>query len=434
MTRSSQPALKVGIAGLGTVGRGVVRVLQDNAQFLTHRCGRPLEIAAVSAQSRDKDRGVDLSAYRWVDDARAMADDPELDLVVELIGGSEGIARELVEKAIAAGKDVVTANKALMAHHGSALASAADEAGVALNYEGAVAGGIPVIKALREGLAGNRIKRVFGILNGTCNYILSTMETTGKDFAVVLKEAQDKGYAEADPTFDVGGIDTAHKLAILAGLAFGTTVDYDKVFVEGIEHISADDIRFTRELGYRIKLLGVAERSKGRITARIHPCLLPLETPMSDVMGVMNAVRVEADPVSHIFLEGPGAGEGPTASAVVADIADIARGQRTPVFMTRPDDLADTPVMDIDDHVCAHYVRLAVIDKPGVMASITRILAEAEISLESILQRGRAPGEAVPIVMRMHDAREGAMREAIDRIMALDAVVGTPCRLRIETL
>ena len=324
--------LAIAVAGLGTVGAGVVKLLRANADIIAARAGRPIAITAVSARERNRDRGISLSGLRWYDDPVALAADPQVDVVVECIGGSEGPARALVQAAIAAGKHVVTANKALLAVHGAALAQASEARGVALAFEAAVAGGIPAIKALREGLAANRIQRVAGILNGTCNYILTVMREQKREFAEVLAEAQKLGYAEADPSFDIDGIDAAHKLAILAALAFGRPVDFSAVHVEGIREVSALDIALAEELGYRIKLLGIARREEGGISTRVHPCMVPISAPIARVDGVFNAVVAEGDFVGRVMMEGRGAGEGPTASAVVADVIDIARGRFTPVW------------------------------------------------------------------------------------------------------
>jgi homoserine dehydrogenase len=325
-------ALRIGIAGLGTVGRGCLELLQANRDLMVERCGRPILVTAVSARDRGRDRGVDLSTVRWFEDARLLAADPDVDVVLELIGGSEGIAREVVEAAVAAGKSVVTANKALLAHHGTTLARQAEVAGVSLGYEAAVAGGIPIIKVLREGLAANGITRVYGILNGTCNYILSTMRESGREFAEVLAEAQALGYAEADPSFDIDGVDAAHKLAILTALAFGCEVNFAGVHCEGIRQVSALDIAFAGELGYRIKLMGLARVINGGVEQRVHPCMVRKEAPIANVEGVFNAVVADGDFVGTVLAEGRGAGAGPTASAVVADLMDIARGIRLPTF------------------------------------------------------------------------------------------------------
>jgi len=424
--------LSVALAGLGTVGAGVLTLLRQNAELIAARAGRPIAITAVSARDRTRDRGAALSGLRWFEDATALAADPAVDVVVEVIGGSDGVARAVVEAAIASGKPVVTANKALLAVHGAALAALAEQAGVPLAFEAAVAGGIPVIKALREGLAGNRIIRVAGILNGTCNYILTVMRERGREFAEVLAEAQKLGYAEADPSFDVDGIDAAHKLAILAALAFGRPVAFEAVHVEGIRHVSALDIAFAGELGYRIKLLGLARRTDAGIEARVHPCMIPHSAPLARVDGVFNAVVAEGDFVGRIMLEGRGAGAGPTASAVVADLVDIARGRFTPVWGAQSALLSDAPSVGMGAHVGAYYLRLMVVDRPGVIADVTAALRDAGISLESMLQRGRAPGEAVPVVIVTHETREPAMRDAIGRISALDAVLEDPAVIRIE--
>ena len=424
--------LSVALAGLGTVGVGVLGLLRQNADLVAARAGRPIAVTAVAARDRARDRGVSLGGLHWYDDPVALAADPAIDVVVEVIGGSDGPARAVVEAALAAGKPVVTANKALMAVHGAALAERAERAGVALAFEAAVAGGIPVIKALREGLAGNRISRVAGILNGTCNYILTVMRERGREFAEVLAEAQKLGYAEADPSFDVDGIDAAHKLAILAALAFGRPVAFDAVHVEGIRRVSALDIAFAGELGYRIKLLGIARRTDAGIEARVHPCMVPQAAPIARVDGVYNAVVAEGDFVGRVMLEGRGAGAGPTASAVVADLIDIARGRSTPVWGAHSDALSNVASVPMSAHVGPYYLRLMVVDRPGVIADVTAVLRDAGISLESMLQRGRSPGEAVPVVLVTHETRESAMREALARLAALDAVLEDPTVIRIE--
>ena len=424
--------LSVAVAGLGTVGAGVLRLLCDNADLVAARAGRPIVVTAVSARDRSRDRGVSLAGLRWYDDPVALATDPAVDVVVEVIGGSEGPGRAVVEAALAAGKPVVTANKALLAVHGAELAAAAERAGVALGFEAAVAGGIPAIKALREGLAGNRIFRVAGILNGTCNYILTVMREQGREFAEVLAEAQKLGYAEADPAFDVDGIDAAHKLAILAALAFGRPVAFGAVHVEGIRRVSALDIAFATELGYRIKLLGIARHTEAGIEARVHPCLVPDSAPIARVDGVFNAVVAEGDFVGRVMLEGRGAGAGPTASAVAADLIDIARGRFTPVWGAVSGALSAVPSVPMAAHVGAYYLRLMVVDRPGVIAEVAAVLRDHGISLESLLQRGRSPGEAVPVVLVSHETRESAMRSALSRIAALDAVLENPAVIRIE--
>ncbi|HUN40705.1 MAG TPA: homoserine dehydrogenase [Acetobacteraceae bacterium] len=424
--------ISVAIAGLGTVGGGVLKLLRDNADVIAARAGRPIAVTAISARDRTKDRGVALSGLRWYEDPVALAADPSVDVVVELIGGSEGPARALAEAAIAAGKPLVTANKAMLAVHGAALAAAAEHYNVPLGFEAAVAGGIPVIKALREGLAGNRIFRLAGILNGTCNYILTQMRERGREFAEVLADAQKLGYAEADPSFDIDGIDAAHKLAILAALAFGRPVAFDAVHVEGIRRVSALDVAFAGELGYRIKLLGIARQSDGGIEARVHPCMVPAAAPIARVDGVFNAVVAEGDFVGRVMLEGRGAGAGPTASAVVADLIDIARKRSTPVWGAAFDALSNAPSVPMSMHVGPYYLRLMVVDRPGVIADVTAVLRDLGVSLESMLQRGRAPGEAVPVVLVTHETQESAMTAALDRIGALDAVLEAPTLIRIE--
>jgi homoserine dehydrogenase len=422
--------LSVAIAGLGTVGAGVLTMLRANADIISARAGRPIAVTAVSARDRTRDRGVPLSGLRWFDDPVALAG--EADVLVEVIGGSEGAARALVTAALEAGQPVVTANKALLAVHGASLASLAETRGVPLAFEAAVAGGIPAIKALREGLAGNNISRVTGILNGTCNYILTVMRERQREFAEVLGEAQKLGYAEADPSFDVDGIDAAHKLAILAALAFGRPVSFDSVHVEGIRGVSALDIAFAKELGYRIKLLGIAGRSEAGIETRVHPCMVPESAPIARVDGVFNAVVAEGDFVGRVMLEGRGAGAGPTASAVVADLIDIARGRYTPVWGAASGALSNAPSVPMSAHVGAYYLRLMVVDRPGVIADVTAVLRDCGVSMESMLQRGRSPGEAVPVVLVTHETNEGAMRAALARIEALDAVLERPALIRIE--
>ena len=426
-------ALRVGLAGLGTVGAGVLALLAANADVVAARAGRPIVVTAVSARDRDRDRGASLAGLRWHDDPVALATDPGVDVVVELIGGADGPARALVEAALAALRPVVTANKAMLAVHGAELARAAEAAGVALAFEAAVAGGIPVIKAVREGLAGNRISRISGILNGTCNYILTRMRAEGRDFAEILGDAQRLGYAEADPSFDIDGIDAAHKLAILAALAFGRPVAFGAVHIEGIRGISALDIGFAGELGYRIKLLGLAHATSDGISARVYPALLAEDAPLARVDGVYNAVVTEGDFVGRLMLEGRGAGAGPTASAVVADLIDLARGRATPVWGAAAGALSDAPSVPIAAHVGCYYLRLMVVDRPGVIADVAAVLRDHGVSLESMLQRGRAPGETVAVVLVTHETRESAMRAALDRIGALDAVLEPPTMLRIET-
>ncbi|WP_114393686.1 homoserine dehydrogenase [Oleisolibacter albus] len=429
---SAATPLKIGVAGLGTVGAGVLKLLNQQARQLAQRCGRPLIVTAVSARDRNRDRGVDLTGVRWYEDAAQLAADPDLDVVVELIGGSDGIAKRTVEAALARGRHVVTANKALLAHHGADLALAAEERGLTLAYEAAVAGGIPAIKGLREGLAANALRAVHGILNGTCNYILTEMRTTGREFAEVLADAQRLGYAEADPSFDIDGIDAAHKLAVLTGVAFGCKVDFNAVHVEGIRHITALDIQYADELGYRIRLLGIARATDRGIEQRVHPCMVPIGSPIGATDGVFNAVVADGDFVDKVVLVGRGAGAGPTASAVVADLVDIARGRATPTFGIPAAQLVPLQAAPIDRRRGRYYVRLMVLDRPGVIADIAAALRDQNVSMEAFLQRGRAPGEAVPVVLTTHDTEEAAMQRALSVIGSLDAVLEPPRMIRIE--
>jgi len=424
--------MKIAVAGLGTVGAGTLKLLSEQAELLGLRAGKALQVTAVSARNRNLDRGVDISGYRWFDDAVAMAREADADVVVELIGGSDGAAKAVCEAAFTAGRHVVTANKALLAHHGTDLATKAEAAGVSLTYEAAVAGGIPVIRSLREGLAGNRISRLQGILNGTCNYILSTMRDTGRDFADVLAEAQQLGYAEADPAFDIDGVDAAHKLALLSAIAFGSRVDFAGVYTEGISKIAPMDIEYAEELGYRIKLLGIAEMNHDGIHQRVHQAMVPAEAPIAAVEGVFNGVVTECDFVGTTVLEGRGAGAGPTASAVVADLVDIACGRHAPTFGVPAEALEAIPSLPMDRHTGPYYVRLMVIDKPGVFADIAATLRDAEISFESVLQRSRAPGGVVQVVLTTHETSEASMQSAMAAIEAIEAVREPPHMIRIE--
>ncbi|MBS0540998.1 MAG: homoserine dehydrogenase [Proteobacteria bacterium] len=427
----NQP-LKIGIAGLGTVGAGVVKLLAEHNRLLALRGGRPLKLVAVTARSKAKKRDIDLSKVRWERDPMALATASDIDVVIELIGGSGGVARRLVQTALRNGKHVITANKALLAHHGAELAALAEKKGRILAFEAAVAGGIPIIKALREGLVGNRVRRLYGILNGTCNYILTTMRETGRDFGAVLAEAQAAGYAEADPTFDVDGIDAAHKLAVLTGAAFGTKVNFDGIHVEGIRRVTALDIQFAEELGYRIKLLGLARETRHGVEQRVHPCMVSLKAPIAHIEGVFNAVVVEGDFVGTTMFQGRGAGQGPTASAVVADLIDVARGRTMPAFVVPADRLAEVRVSPMARHTGAYYMRLMVQDRPGVIAAISGILAKERISVEGMLQRGRSQSGDVPVVITTHETEEAAMQRAVARIAKLKAVAEEPCIIRIE--
>ena len=424
--------LRIGIAGLGTVGAGVVKLLAEHGRLLAVRGGRPLELVAASARSKGKKRDIDLSGVRWESDPMALARAADIDVVVELIGGSDGIALRLAQTVLRSGKHLVTANKALLAMHGTELAELAEQRGLILSFEAAVAGGIPIIKALREGLVGNRVRRLYGILSGTCNYILTTMRETGRDFGAVLAEAQAAGYAEADPSFDVDGIDAAHKLAVLTSAAFGAKVNFPGVYVEGIRRLSAADIQFAEELGFRIKLLGLARETRYGIEQRVHPCMVPLDAPIAHIEGVFNAVVVEGDFVGTTMFQGRGAGQGPTASAVVADLVDVARGRHMPAFVVPAARLADKKVSPMDRHQGAYYMRLMVQDRPGVISAVSGALAKERISLESMLQRGRSQSGEVPVVLTTHETEEAAMRRALRRIVKLKAVAEEPCLIRIE--
>jgi len=423
--------LKIAIAGLGTVGGGVLKALHARGSELSERAGRKLEIVAVSARDRKKARASDIAAFQWVDDPIALAAS-DADVVVELIGGEDGAARALVEAALRAGKHVVTANKALLAHHGAKLAAMAEERGLALKFEAAVAGGIPIVKALRESLIAHGIVSVRGILNGTCNFILTDMEKTGRSFAEVLKDAQRLGYAESDPALDIGGGDTAHKLALLSSLAFGTAPDLKNMFVEGIEHITPEDIVYAREFGYRIKLLGVARRVGNGIDQRVQPAMVRGGTPLGAVDGAFNAVAADAGEAGPYFFEGRGAGEGPTASAVIADIVDIALGSFEPAFGRPATALKPLAPAAPGAAAAAYYLRFEVLDMPGVLAEIANHLAESQVSIESMLQRGRSPGEPVSIVMITHETPQAAVAGALKAIATSDKVLAPPRMIPME--
>ena len=427
-------ALRVAIAGLGTVGAGTVEVLQQHADLIARRGGRAIQVVAVSARTRAKDRGVSVDGFEWYDDPVAMAREANVDVVVELIGGEDGPAKAVCEAAIAGGKHVVTANKALLAVHGNELAEAAEGAGVSLNYEAAIAGGIPIVKALREGLAGNEITHVYGILNGTCNYILTEMREKRLSFETVLEDAQKLGYAEAEPSVDVDGFDAAHKLALLASLAFGTQVSFDDVYTEGIRHVSLQDIDYAEEFGYRIKLLGSARMTEHGLEQRVYPCMVAKNAPIAHVESAYNAVVARGDFVDDTMYQGRGAGAGPTASAVVADIIDIARGFATTTFGVPVGELRGAEASPIERHRGAYYVRLMVDDQPGVIADISAAFRDESVSIGSMLQRARSQTEAVPIVLNTHVCEEAAMRRTLNRIEALDSVVEAPTMIRIESL
>ncbi len=429
---SDMAELRVGIAGLGTVGAGTVELLQADPAKLAQRASRKLAITAVSARDRARDRGLDLAGCRWADDPLELARAEDVDVVVELIGGSEGIALELTRLALANGKSVVTANKAMLAHHGAELAASAEAHGGVLAFEAAVAGGIPIVKSLKEGLAGDRVNRVFGIMNGTCNYILSVMAETGREFADVLAEAQTLGYAEADPGFDIDGIDAAHKLALLAAIAFGGRPRFDAIHIDGIRHISAVDIEFAAELGYRIKLLGSARMTAAGLEQRLHPAMVKKDAPIARVDGVFNAVGVDAEPVGLVMHEGRGAGGGPTASAVVADLVDLGRGNRLPAFGVPSSLLVDHAMAPMSEHRGCYYIRLMVLDQPGVLADVAAVLRDQEVSIEALIQRARNPNQPVPIVLTSHQTVEARMTAAMTAIGALATVIEPPRMIRIE--
>lgn len=426
--------LRIGIAGLGTVGTGTLKILTEQAAMIKERCGRPVVVAGISAKNRKKDRSINISKLRWFDNPLAMAVDQGIDVIVEAIGGEGGVAKNVVEKALSSGKSVVTANKALIAHHGLSLAALAEKNKAVLAFEAAVAGGIPIIKSLRDGLAANEITRIAGILNGTCNYILTLMWEKKCSFAEALKKAQAKGYAEADPAFDIDGVDTAHKLAILASLAYGIAPSVKDVYVEGIRRVTLRDMEFADELGYCIKLLGIATKTKHGIEQRVHPCLVAHEAPLAAVRGVVNAVMAEGDAVGTVLFQGRGAGGGPTGSSVVADIMDIARGALYKPFTLPVKALQKNACADIESLVSCYYLRLNVIDKPGVLAEVTGIFKDEKISLRSFLQHSHTPGETVQVVMTTHETNEASMQKAIAAIGKLKSMKQPPYMMRIETL
>lgn len=422
--------LRIALAGLGTVGTGVVRILQTHPDLIAARAGRPIDIVAVSARSRGKDRGVDISGYRWEDDPVGLASAMDVDVFVEAMGGEDGPALVSTRNALAAGKHVVSANKALLAHHGQELCEKAEAANLALRYEAAVAGGIPVIKALAEGLAGNGMTRVSGVMNGTCNYILTEMERSGADYAKVLSDAQRLGYAEADPAFDVGGIDAAHKLALLASIAFGTKIDFAGIAIEGIERISLADIRHAKDMGFRIKLLGVARMTSDGLEQRMQPCLVPEGSVLGQLDGVVNAVCLRGDFVNDVSLLGPGAGEGPTASAVVGDIIDIARGLIIPPLGIPASHLRTSPRAD-DSVPAPFYVRLQLRDAPGTLAPVADVLGRHGVSIDRMRQYGHE-GEIAPLLIVTHRTTRAAIDVALRDVAALPVSLAEPVALRIE--
>ena len=422
--------LRLGIAGLGTVGVGVVRIIRTQAALLEARLGRKVVITAVSARSKGRDRGVSLSGYAWEDDPVALAIRDDVDVFVELMGGEDGPAKAATEAAITAGKQVVTANKAMLAIHGQALAEAAESKGVALKFEAAVAGGIPVIKTLMEGLAGNEITRVMGVMNGSCNYILTRMENSGKNYQEIFAEADGLGYLEADPQLDVGGIDAAHKLAILSAIAFGTRVDFDGIQLEGIERVSIEDIRAAADMGYKVKLLGVTQQTGRGLEQRMQPCLVPETSPLGQLDGGTNMVVINGDAVGQIVLRGAGAGEGPTASAVLSDICDIAKGARGPVF-GQPAETLKIATAATSQRPAPYYLRMTLLDKPGSLAKIATVLGSAGVSINRMRQYEHdAP--AAPVLIVTHKTTRAALDEALSAMGATGVLAGEPVVLRIE--
>ena len=431
MTHSPKEPFKIGIAGLGTVGIGVVKILQENTELLHARAGRPIVITHVSASNQNKDRGVDLSAYQWCSDLEEMIT-ADIDCFVECIGGDEGVVKEVVQAALESGKHVVTANKALIAKHGVDFAKIAEENDCSLLYEAAVAGGIPIIKTIREGLIANNIRSVFGILNGTCNYILTTMQKTQREFDDVLKEAQELGYAEADPTFDIDGIDAGHKLVLLGALSFGVEPDFSALKIKGIRHITTNDIMAAKELGFRIKLLGITKKIENEYIQSVEPCLVPLSSAIANIDDAYNAVMTEGDFVEQTLIQGKGAGEGPTGSSIVADIVDLARGMQPLTFGKSVNDLQKVTWKGNDSLVCACYLRLTVKDDPGVLAKITAQLGQVDISIDSLLQHGHTDDGKASIVIRTQEAAFEITRKAVKSVEGLDCVLDKPTLLRIE--
>ena len=423
--------LRVALAGLGTVGGGVIRLIDANRELIARRAGRPIEIVAVSARDRTKDRGVDLTRFAWLDDTVALAQHPDVDVVVELVGGSDGPALTLARATLDRGRSFVTANKAMMAHHGLELAQAAEAKGAALKFEAAVAGGVPVIKGLREGAAANEISRVYGILNGTCNFILSKMEAAkehggGRDFAEVLAEAQALGFAEADPSFDIDGVDAAHKLSILASVAFGAQPAFDQVAVSGIRHVIGADIAEAAALGFRVRLVGIAEAGPNGLFQRVHPHLIPVDHPLAHVVGSTNAVVVEGNFVGRLLFQGAGAGDGPTASAVVADLIDIARGEFGPPYAMPAAQLGALAAADPGQRIGRAYLRFAVADKVGVLAEIAAAMRDAGVSIESLIQRAPSEDGTALVAIVTHDVPERAVALALEKLRGSQSLAGDP--------
>ncbi len=424
--------INIAIAGLGTVGAETYRIITEESDFLKARSSANFNVVAVSAKSRDKKRDVDLTGTEWITDCRDIADINNIDVVIELVGGSEGVAKELVEKSITNGKSVITANKALVATHGNNIGKLVAKHDVMFGYEAAVAGGIPIIKTIREGLASNRIDKIYGILNGTCNYILSVMRETGQEFEDILADAQRLGYAEADPSFDVDGVDAAHKLAILSAIAFQTPINFSGVYVEGIRLISPIDIDFATELGYRIKLLGIGELLGNGLQQRVRPCLVPINIPISQVEDVFNAVAAEAEGLGTSLSYGRGAGAGPTSSAVLSDLLDFANNRRTSFLGAADSELVARPVQELQKLSGSYYLRLQVYDRPGVLADLTAVFRDKGVSVEALLQRGRNPDGTVPVVLTTHETSEAAIQKSVAEFEKLENVVEKPCILPIE--
>ena len=424
--------LRLGIAGLGTVGMGVLKILHEKQALLKRRTGRSIEITAVSARTKDKDRGMALNEYTWEEDPVKLAQRDDIDIFVELMGGQEGPALEATKTAIARGKDVVTANKAMLAHHGHALALQSEENGLVIRFEAAVAGGIPVIKSLTEGLAGNEITRVMGVMNGTCNYILTQMQATGRGYDALFKECADLGFLEADPNLDVGGIDAGHKLSLLSSIAFGTQVNFDKMELEGIQRVELEDIEQAADMGFRIKLLGVSQMTERGLEQRMSPCLVPQNSPLGELEGGTNMVVLEGDEVGQIFLRGAGAGQGPTSSAVISDIVEIARGTRLNTFGQPAHTLQK--VRSASSFTPApYYIRLSLLDKPGALAKIATVLGQAGVSIDRMRQYGHED-KIAPVLIVTHETVPQALDQALLQIPTTGVLDGTPVALRIENV
>ena len=424
--------LRLGIAGLGTVGVGVIKIIQNKLPLLEARTGRKILISAISAQSKTKDRGIDLSSYQWESDPISLATREDIDVFIELIGGHEGVAKEAVGLAISKGKDVVTANKALLAHHGHELALKAEKNGAALRFEAAVAGGIPIIKSLTEGLAGNTINRVMGVMNGTCNYILTRMESAGLSYEEVFSEADKLGYLEADPNLDIGGIDAAHKLSILSSLAFGTEINFAEVELDGIDKITIDDIKQAADMGFRIKLLGVSQITANGLEQRMSPCLVPSDSPLGQLEGGTNMIVIEGDQAGQIMLCGAGAGERPTASAVVSDVVDLARGIRLATF-GQPAKILQKVSSSKSQTPAPYYLRLLIHDEPGALAKITKILSQYNVSIDRMRQYGHED-ENAPVLIVTHEIKHENLMRAIKELPNTEVLVSQPVAIRIETV